>query len=144
VPAVTPTPRVPMAIFDRPASQRRWNPIEHTAAKTQRLEQHGLSVQRSTRGLRAINLTPRDVFWHLGTEERIAFIPASLPGNRIEPGRSLNLSGRGAPAGKVVVFYWWYKGDEIQPGSGIHGPDRVRRVLLQVPGAPTDRDRAKP
>ena len=61
-----------------------------------------------------------------------------------EPGRSLNLSGRGAPAGKVVVFYWWYKGDEIQPGSGIHGPDRVRRVLLQVPGAPTDRDRAKP
>ncbi len=47
VPAVTPTPRVPMAIFDRPASQRRWNPIE------QRVENTGLSsslsVARSTK-----------------------------------------------------------------------------------------------
>jgi hypothetical protein len=47
VPAVTPTRRVPIAIFDRPASQRRWNPIE------QRVENTGLSsslsVQRNTK-----------------------------------------------------------------------------------------------
>lgn len=136
-----------------PGSRPRWEmPPPETRARIAAEAQVALEAQwqrevavtLDTRGLRALNLTPRDVFWHLGTEERIAFIPASLPGNRIEPGRSLNLSGRGAPAGKVVVFYWWYKGDEIQPGSGIHGPDRVRRVLLQVPGAPTDRDRAKP
>lgn len=136
-----------------PGSRPRWEmpPPETRARIAAELQvaleaqwQREVAVTLDAQGLRATNLTPREVFWHLGTEEPVAFIPASLPGNRIEPGRSLPLDGRGAPPGKVVVFYWWYKGDEIQPGSGIHGPDRVRRVLLQTPGAPATPRRPSP
>lgn len=98
--------------------------------------QREVAVLLDTQGLLARNLTAQDVFWHLGSEEPVAFIPASLPGNRIAPGATLRLDGRGMRPGTVVVFYWWYKGAEIQPGSGVHGPDRVRKVLLQVPRRP--------
>lgn len=106
--------------------------------------QREVSLVLDRNGLRASNLTAQEVFWHLGTEEPVAFIPASLPGNRIAPGHTLRLDGRGATPGKVLVFYWWYKGAEIEQGSGLHGPDRVRRVLLQVPVSTTTSSREQP
>jgi hypothetical protein len=119
VPPLSPETRARIAADVQVALEAQW--------------QREVAVLLDAQGLLARNLTAQDVFWHLGSEEPVAFIPASLPGNRIAPGATLRLDGRGTRPGTVVVFYWWYKGAEIQPGSGFYGPDRVRRVLLQVP-----------
>jgi hypothetical protein len=63
-----------------------------------------------------------------------AYVPASLPGNRVETGRYLRQRIAPSQWGRTLELHWWRPG-EVLDASGIRGPDRIRRlpVVLAEP-----------
>lgn len=84
------------------------------------------------------NLTGKDVHVQFLSDPPLqAWIPTSLPGNRIEHKRHLRVRIAPSSRGKSIVLAWWHPGKEIG-NSGIPGPDKVRRieVMLDPPPQP--------
>lgn len=117
-PVLTPERRAMLAAELQVALEAQW--------------QKEVQVRTDAKGLIAHNRTTRDVFWFVTPEQPVAWIPLSL-NNRIAPGHTLRLGARDVPPGTVFVFNWWYKGEALDAERGVYGPDRVRKVLLQIP-----------
>jgi hypothetical protein len=82
------------------------------------------------------NLTGQDVHVQLlGDPMLQAWIPASLPGNRIEHKRHLRMRIAPSARGQAAVLAWWHPGNAIGD-SGIAGPDKVRRIRLSLDPLP--------
>jgi hypothetical protein len=82
------------------------------------------------------NLTGKDVHVQLlGDPLMRAWIPASLPGNRIEHRRHTRVRIAPSARGNAVVLAWWHPGEPIGD-SGIPGPDKVRRIHLALEPLP--------
>jgi hypothetical protein len=82
------------------------------------------------------NLTGQDVHVQLVADPMLqAWIPASLPGNRIEHRRHLRLRIAPSVRGQAAVLAWWHPGKPIGD-SGIAGPDKVRRIRLSLDPLP--------
>lgn len=60
-----------------------------------------------------------------------AWVPASLPGNRLESGRFVRWRIAPSQRGQAVELHWWRPGQAID-ASGIRGPDRIRRISLML------------
>lgn len=82
------------------------------------------------------NLTGQDVHYQLLAEPALqAWIPASLPTNRIEHRRHLRTRIPPSARGQTLVIAWWHPGQPIGD-SGIPGPDKVRRIRLALDPLP--------
>lgn len=80
------------------------------------------------------NRSDEDVYYFMLPEPNSqAWVPASLPTNRIAAKDTLSLSTEGVEPGSRVQLNWWYRGKEI--ADGIDGPDRVRRIVVEIPPA---------
>lgn len=76
------------------------------------------------------NLTGKDVHYQFLAEPNWqAWIPASLPGNRIEHRRHLRARIPPSARGQTLVIAWWHPGEPVGD-TGIPGPDKVRRIRL--------------
>ncbi|MBC7617940.1 MAG: hypothetical protein H7293_02930 [Candidatus Saccharibacteria bacterium] len=113
-----------------PQQRKLWLAQAQLALETE--WQKEVSVRTDVGGLIVHNRTQRDVYWFIMRDEPIGWIPLSLD-NRIAPGITQRFDRAGTEPGLVYRFYWWYKGDELEAGSGIYGPDWVRKVLVQIP-----------
>ena len=60
-----------------------------------------------------------------------AYVPASLPGNRLENGRFKRWRIAPSQRGQAVELHWWRPGGAID-ASGIRGPDRVRKIAIML------------
>ena len=60
-----------------------------------------------------------------------AFIPLSTPNNLLEDGRTLKLRIAPSQRGETINMAWWRPGERID-GSEIRGPDRVRKIRVQL------------
>ncbi len=138
------------------ASPKRTRPVPQTLSPEQRARwaaelqvaleakwQKEVEVRPDATGLTVHNRTRRDVFWFITPDAPLAWVPLSL-NNRIAPGTTRRFDGADTQPGEVYRFYWWYKGPEIEPGSGIYGPDYVRKVLVQMRGAPVSGSESEP
>ncbi|MFO1282691.1 MAG: hypothetical protein U1F51_09520 [Burkholderiales bacterium] len=86
--------------------------------------------------LRIENLTGKDVHVQILPDPPLmAWIPTSLPGNRIEHKRHARIRVPPSVRGRAVVLAWWHPGDPIG-NSGIPGPDRVRRIRVPLDPLP--------
>ncbi|MCL4747056.1 MAG: hypothetical protein KJZ83_16805 [Burkholderiaceae bacterium] len=65
-------------------------------------------------------------------QARVAWIPASLPGNRMADGQSRRLRIAPSDRGQSVELFWWRPGKKIGD-SDVRGPDRMRRVTVALP-----------
>jgi hypothetical protein len=82
------------------------------------------------------NLTGKDVHVQLLDDPLLqAWIPASLPTNRIEHKRHVRVRIAPSARGNAVVLAWWHPGEPIGD-SGIPGPDKVRRIKLALDPLP--------
>lgn len=97
--------------------------------------QKEVEVSLDASGFSAVNRTPQDVYWFVTPAEPMAWIPVCLD-NRIAPGQALRMPASELPSGTAFKFHWWYKGDEITPGSGYFTADRVRSIPMQTPLKP--------
>jgi hypothetical protein len=61
----------------------------------------------------------------------VAFIPLSTPNNLLEDGRTLKLRIAPSQRGETINMAWWRPGERID-GSEIRGPDRVRKIRVQL------------
>lgn len=91
-------------------------------------------------GFSAVNRSTQDVYWFVTPAEPIAWIPLCLE-NRIAPGQALRVPASELPSGRAFKFHWWYKGNEINPGSGFYTADRVRSIPMQTPHKPGSQPR---
>lgn len=94
--------------------------------------QKEVEVTLDASGFSALNRSTQDVYWFVTPAEPIAWIPLCLD-NRIAPGQALRVPASELPPGTAFKFHWWYKGDEINPGSGYYTADRVRSIPMQTP-----------
>jgi hypothetical protein len=60
-----------------------------------------------------------------------AYVPLSLPGNRVDAGRYLRQRIAPSHWGRTLELHWWRPGEAID-ASGIRGPDRVRRLPVTL------------
>lgn len=78
------------------------------------------------------NRSGADIHFQLAASPMLqAYIPASLPGNRLESGRFQRWRIAPSQRGQTVEVHWWRPGREID-ASGIRGPDRVRRLPVEL------------
>lgn len=94
--------------------------------------QKEVEVTLDASGFSALNRSTQDVYWFVTPAEPIAWIPVCLD-NRIAPGQALRVPASELPSGTAFKFHWWYKGNEINPGSGYYTADRVRSIPLKTP-----------
>lgn len=81
-----------------------------------RLEGSGLLLENRTRS---------DVYHFMtGSPAGQAWVPLSLPANRVEPGRFKRWRIAPSQRGQTVEVNWWHHGD--------NGPDRVRKVVITL------------
>jgi hypothetical protein len=60
-----------------------------------------------------------------------AYLPLSLPGNRLSDRRFQRHRIGSAQWGQQIELHWWRPGEPIDP-SGLRGPDRVRRLQVRL------------
>jgi hypothetical protein len=60
-----------------------------------------------------------------------AYLPLSLPGNRLSDGRFLRQRIGSALWGQQIELHWWRPGEPLD-ASGIRGPDRIRRLRVTL------------
>lgn len=60
-----------------------------------------------------------------------AYVPLSLPGNRVDAGRYLRQRIAPSQWGRTLELHWWRSGKTID-ASGIRGPDRVRKLPVSL------------
>jgi hypothetical protein len=81
-----------------------------------RLEGSGLLLENRTRA---------DIYFFMtGSPSSLAWVPASLPGNRVEPGRFKRWRIAPSERGQAVEVNWWHAAE--------NGPDRVRKVVVTL------------
>lgn len=61
----------------------------------------------------------------------VAFIPLSTPNNRLEDGKLLKLRIAPSQRGTTLDMAWWRPGERID-GSELRGPDRVRKIRVNL------------
>ncbi len=82
------------------------------------------------------NLTGKDIHVQLLSDPPLqAWIPASLPTNRIEHKRHARVRIAPSVRGNPVVLAWWQPGEPIGD-SGVPGPDKVRRIKVALDPLP--------
>jgi hypothetical protein len=78
------------------------------------------------------NRSGGDVHLQLTASPRMqAYLPLSLPGNRLSDGRFLRHRIGSTLWGQQIELHWWRPGEALD-ASGIRGPDRVRRLRVQL------------
>lgn len=60
-----------------------------------------------------------------------AYVPLSLPGNRLSDGRFLRQRIGSDLWGQVIELHWWRAGEPLD-ASGVRGPDRIRREKVRL------------
>ncbi len=63
-------------------------------------------------------------------EPLVPFVPLSTPNNLLADGKSLRMRIAPSQRGQKVDVNWWRPGKELE--KGIRGPDRVRRVRVEL------------
>ena len=76
------------------------------------------------------NRSNADIHFQL-IQPLVAFIPLSTPLNRLEDGKTLKLRIAPSQRGETIDMAWWRPGERID-GSEIRGPDRVRKIRVQL------------
>jgi len=76
------------------------------------------------------NRSNTDIHFQL-IQPLVAFIPLSTPLNRLEDGKTLKLRIAPSQRGETIDMAWWRPGERID-GSEIRGPDRVRKIRVQL------------
>ena len=76
------------------------------------------------------NRSNTDIHFQL-IEPLTGFIPLSTPLNRLEDGKTLKLRIAPSQRGETIDMAWWRPGKQID-GSEIRGPDRVRKIRVQL------------
>ena len=60
-----------------------------------------------------------------------AYLPLSLPGNRLSDGHFLRQRIGASQWGQPIELHWWRPGKPLDE-SGMRGPDRIRKVRLTL------------
>lgn len=76
------------------------------------------------------NRSSADIHFQL-IQPLVAFVPLSTPLNRLEDGRTLKLRIAPSQRGEAIDMAWWRPGERID-GSELRGPDRVRRIRVEL------------
>ncbi|MEZ5738866.1 MAG: hypothetical protein R3E68_04970 [Burkholderiaceae bacterium] len=63
--------------------------------------------------------------------EPVAWIPLSTPSNRLQDRESRRLRIAPSQRGSSIAVAWWRPGARID-GSGVRGPDRVRKISVEL------------
>lgn len=78
------------------------------------------------------NRTGADIHYRLAASPmQQAETPASLPGNRLENGHFERWRVAPSQRGQSVEVHWW-RPAKVADASGVRGPDRVRRLPLEL------------
>lgn len=78
------------------------------------------------------NRTGDDVHVQLtATPLQQAYVPLSLPGNRLSNGRYLRQRIGSAWWGRQIELHWWRAGEPLD-ATGVRGPDRIRRLQVSL------------
>lgn len=77
------------------------------------------------------NRSGADIHYQLAASPQQADVLASLPGNRLEDGHFRRWRIAPSQRGQSVEVRWW-RPAKAADASGIRGPDRVRRLPLEL------------
>ena len=81
------------------------------------------------------NRSGTDIHWFVqdaATAGLVAWLPLSLPTNRLEDGRRLRQRIPPSRRGASVQVAWWRPGERIDPAHDVRGPDRIRRITVPL------------